>query len=106
MAFDAGHLFPSVVAFGAGAVRVFHALCINDAKARLGVASLFLSSRANLIFLMPLQQADTVFRRGTPQGKIVVDGAPLAAAFQQVQDRAKHIVQINGARAGFLASRF
>ena len=45
MAFDAGHLFPRVVAFGAGAVRVFHALCINDAKARLGVAS--------LIFLMP-----------------------------------------------------
>jgi len=53
MPLDAGHFFPRIIALGAGAIRVFHALCVNDAETCLGVAPLFLSGRAHLIFLTP-----------------------------------------------------
>ena len=64
MPFDAGHLFSRIIALGMGAVRVFHALRVNDAKTRLGVAPLSLSGRANLIFLRPAPAGSRRFQVG------------------------------------------
>ena len=53
MSLDTRDLLTCVIAFVFCTIRIFHALRINDAKARFDVAPLFGSNLANLIFLMP-----------------------------------------------------
>ena len=43
---------------------------------------------------------------GAPLREVAGQHPPLAAAFQQVQDGAEHVVQIHRARTGLLASLF
>jgi len=53
MAFDARDFLACIVALQLRTIGVFDALCINDQEAGHGVASLFGTGRANLIFLKP-----------------------------------------------------
>jgi len=54
MPLDTRDFLACVIAFVFGAIGIFYALGINDAKARFDVASLSGTRRANLIFLMPV----------------------------------------------------
>jgi len=55
MALDSGNLFPCVIAFVFGGIRIFHALRVNDQKTCLLVAPAALSNLANRFFLRPPQ---------------------------------------------------
>jgi len=56
MAFDARDCLPRVIALMLRCIGILDTLGINDAKARRGVAPLFGTGLANLIFLMPAQE--------------------------------------------------
>ena len=53
MALDARHLLAGVIAFLVSRVRILHTLRVHNQERAASVAPLFLSGRANLIFLMP-----------------------------------------------------
>lgn len=54
MPLDTKDFLASIITFVFGAIGIFYALGINDAKAGFDVASLSGICRANLIFLMPV----------------------------------------------------
>jgi len=103
MTLNSRYLFAGVISFALGAVGIFYALRINDAKRRLFFAAKADAGRANRIFLCLFQQAQFIFRCfGIPAAKIRIHGtpfrlrtrqhAPLASTFQYVQNATKYLV--------------